>query len=117
MLRKIRAAGVTTAIDDFGTGFSSLSQLMRITVDRIKIDRCFVRDILTDRTAAAVSLAVMAMARSLDVKVVAEGVESEGQLRFLRDRGCDEMQGFYFSRPLPLQDFERLLREARCLRS
>ncbi|MCB1933247.1 MAG: EAL domain-containing protein [Candidatus Accumulibacter sp.] len=116
MLRRIRAAGVTTAIDDFGTGFSSLSQLMRITVDRIKIDRCFVRGILTDRTAAAVSLAVIAMARSLGVKVIAEGVETEGQLNFLRARGCDEMQGFYFSRPLPADEFAALLREAPCLR-
>ena len=115
ILKKIRAAGVTMALDDFGTGFSSLAHLMRLTVDRIKIDRCFVRDILTDRAAAAVALAVIAMARSLGVKVIAEGVESEAQLNFLRERGCDEIQGFYFSPPLPPQDFELLLREARCL--
>lgn len=115
MLSRIRAVGVTTAMDDFGTGFSSLAQLMRFPVDRIKIDRCFVRDILTDRAAAAVALAVIAMAKSLGVKVIAEGVETEAQLKFLRERGCDEMQGFYFSPPLPQQDFEVLLREARCL--
>jgi len=115
ILKRIRAAGVTTAMDDFGTGFSSLAHLLRITVDRIKIDRCFVRDILGDRTAAAVALAVIAMAKSLGVKVIAEGVESEAQLKFLRERGCDEMQGFYFSQPLPGYDFEVFLREARCL--
>ncbi|HRI93153.1 MAG TPA: EAL domain-containing protein [Accumulibacter sp.] len=115
ILKRIRAAGVTTAMDDFGTGFSSLAHLLRITVDRIKIDRCFVRDILGDRTAAAVALAVIAMAKSLGVKVIAEGVESEAQLKFLRERGCDEMQGFYFSQPLPAHDFALLLREARCL--
>jgi diguanylate cyclase (GGDEF)-like protein/PAS domain S-box-containing protein len=115
ILKKIRAAGVTTAMDDFGTGFSSLAQLLRISVDRIKIDRCFVRDILSDRTAAAVALAVIAMAKSLGVKVIAEGIETEAQLEFLRERGCDEMQGYYFSRPLPSQAFESLLREARCL--
>ena len=115
ILRGIRAAGVSTAIDDFGTGFSSLARLMRIRVDRIKIDRCFVRDILADRAAAAVSLAVIAMAKSLGVKVIAEGVETEAQLKFLSERGCDEMQGFYFSRPLPAGDFEALLREGRRL--
>ncbi|WP_291995378.1 EAL domain-containing protein [Candidatus Accumulibacter sp. ACC003] len=115
-LRGISAAGVSTAIDDFGTGFSSLARLMRIRVDRIKIDRCFVRDILGDRAAAAVALAVIAMAKGLGVKVIAEGVETEAQLKFLRERGCDEMQGFYFSRPLPASEFEALLREARCLK-
>jgi diguanylate cyclase (GGDEF)-like protein/PAS domain S-box-containing protein len=115
ILKKIRQAGVTMAMDGFGTGFSSLAHLLRITVDRIKIDRCFVRDILSDRTAAAVALAVIAMAKSLGVKVIAEGVETEAQLQFLRDSACDEMQGFYFSRPLPCQEFEVLLREARGL--
>ncbi|MER2515418.1 MAG: EAL domain-containing protein [Candidatus Accumulibacter phosphatis] len=115
ILQKIRQAGVTMAMDDFGTGFSSLAHLLRITVDRIKIDRCFVRDILSDRTAAAVALAVIAMAKSLGVKVIAEGVETEAQLAFLRERGCDELQGFYFSGPLPSEEFEVLLREARGL--
>jgi diguanylate cyclase (GGDEF)-like protein/PAS domain S-box-containing protein len=98
ILQKIRQAGVTMAMDDFGTGFSSLAHLLRITVDRIKIDRCFVRDILSDRTAAAVALAVIAMAKSLGVKVIAEGVETEAQLAFPARARLRRTAGFLLQR-------------------
>lgn len=96
------------AMDDFGTGFSLLAHLLRITVHGSQFHRCFVRDIPRPLHAAAVALAVIAMAKSLGVTVIAEGVETEAQLEFLRDSACDEMQGFYFSRPLPSQEFEVL---------
>jgi diguanylate cyclase (GGDEF)-like protein/PAS domain S-box-containing protein len=108
-LKQLRAHGVSAAIDDFGTGFSSLSALLRFKIDKIKIDQSFVRDIMADPNAAAVTLAVIAMARSLGIKTIAEGVETEAQLGFLRQRGCDEIQGYYFSRPLPAADLASLL--------
>ncbi len=111
VLKKIRSVGATTALDDFGTGFSSLSYLIHFAVDKIKIDRCFVRNIPGDMAASAVSMAVIAMAKGLGIKVIAEGVETSDQLEFLRERGCDEIQGFFFSRPLPPEDFEQLLRQ------
>jgi len=97
ILREIRTLGIGIVIDDFGTGYSSLSYLTRFPIDKIKIDRSFVRDLTVDAKDAAVIDAIIAMAHSLKIRVIAEGVETREQLDYLRARGCDEAQGFYFS--------------------
>ena len=107
VLEALRATGVSVAIDDFGTGYSSLSYLRRFAVDAIKIDKSFVDDIGTDANAEAVCDAILRLGRSLHTKIVAEGVENTCQLEFLRARRCDEVQGYFFSKPLPLEVFER----------
>jgi diguanylate cyclase (GGDEF)-like protein/PAS domain S-box-containing protein len=105
-LKSIRAMGVTIAIDDFGTGFSSLSYLARLPVDALKIDRSFVVDMTTVPTGLALVSTIINLAHALKLKVVAEGVETEEQARLLRLARCDEMQGYLFSKPVPLETFE-----------
>lgn len=109
VLTKIKQMGVKISIDDFGTGYSSLSYLKQFPVDAVKIDQSFVRDVTTDPDDAAIAGAVVAMAHSLKLKVIAEGVETIQQLEFLRDLNCDEMQGYFVSRPVPAYEFEELL--------
>jgi diguanylate cyclase (GGDEF)-like protein/PAS domain S-box-containing protein len=109
----LKALGVQLSIDDFGTGYSSLSYLRRFPVDALKIDQSFVRDIAANRDDAAMVGAIISLAHSLRMQVIAEGVETEEQHDYLRLRGCDEMQGHYFSRALPGTEVERILREAR----
>lgn len=100
-LTALKAMGVTLAIDDFGTGYSSLSHLKRFPLDAVKVDRSFVRDIPDDQEDSAITVAIIAMAHTLRLTVVAEGVEEQAQLDFLRNHQCDIIQGYYFSKPLP----------------
>jgi EAL domain-containing protein (putative c-di-GMP-specific phosphodiesterase class I) len=109
VLRELKNIGVRLAIDDFGTGYSSLSYLQQFPIDVLKIDQSFVREIGVSRGDGAIVGAVIAMAASLGQRVVAEGVEDQTQLNFLRARLCDEGQGFLFSRPLPAPAFAALL--------
>jgi len=111
ILKDLKAMGLRVAIDDFGTGYSSLAYLKRFPLDVLKIDRSFIRDIPSDQDNSAIATAIIAMAHSLNLKVVAEGVETSEQLSFLKDQGCDEVQGFYYSRPLSEGDFLELLRK------
>ncbi|HLY44599.1 MAG TPA: EAL domain-containing protein [Stellaceae bacterium] len=110
ILRALRDGGVRVAIDDFGTGYSSLSYLRNFPVDALKIDQSFVRRITTHRGDEPLVTAIIAMARSLSLRVVAEGVETLEELEFLRARHCDEAQGYYFSRPVPAAAFANILR-------
>jgi len=109
MLGDLKKLGVRVAIDDFGTGYSNLSYLSRFPIDSLKIDRSFVREVATDPQHALLAKAVISLGHSLRLKVVAEGVETAAQLDFLRDHGCDEVQGYFFSKPVPPEEFERLL--------
>lgn len=115
LLISFHSMGVRISIDDFGTGYSSLSYLKRFPIDTLKIDRSFVRDVIEDVDDAVITEGIIALARSLQLQVVAEGVENLEQLQFLQELQCDEVQGYYFSRPLPSKDFESYLKnqEAR----
>ncbi len=108
-LTQMHELGVRLSIDDFGTGFSSLSYLKKMPLDRLKIDKSFVRDIKTDESDAAIVRSIISLGHRLKLRVVAEGVETQEQLDFLRVRGCDEMQGYYFSHALPVEEFVRFI--------
>jgi diguanylate cyclase (GGDEF)-like protein len=110
LLTAIKAMGVRLAIDDFGTGYSSLAQLKRFPIDTLKVDRSFIRDIPNDSEDNAIAEAIIAMGQTLGLTVVAEGVETAEQAEFLRSRACDEMQGYYFSKPIEPEKFVELLR-------
>ncbi|KEO81002.1 PAS domain S-box protein [Tumebacillus flagellatus] len=109
MLNELRSMGSIISIDDFGTGYSSLAYLKKFPIDKLKVDRTFVRDITTRAEDAAITKTIITLAKSLHLKVVAEGVETEEQIEKLRELQCDEFQGFYFSKPVPVQDFTMML--------
>lgn len=111
MLQQLKDIGLHLSLDDFGTGSSNLSYLRRFPIDTLKIDQSFVRDIMSNPDDRLIAMAVISLAHSLKRKVIAEGVETREQLHYLRQHGCDEMQGYYLSRPLPADQFETLLRE------
>jgi EAL domain-containing protein (putative c-di-GMP-specific phosphodiesterase class I) len=108
-LRLLRAAGLRVAIDDFGTGFSSLGRLSELPIDTLKIDRTFIMRLPADRKGGTLVSTIIDLAHAFDMTTVAEGVETQPQLDYLVHAGCDESQGYLHSRPLPRQEFERLL--------
>ncbi len=109
LLHEIKEIGIKLSVDDFGTGYSSLSYLKQLPLDELKIDRSFISGIRSETDDAPIVTAIIAMAHSLGLRVVVEGIETEHQLKFSRDRGCDEYQGFLFSQPVPSAEFETLL--------
>lgn len=117
VMKSLKELGISISIDDFGTGFSNLSYLKRFPVDKLKIDRSFVTEMTQSSESLSIVQAVIAMAHRLKLKVVAEGVETQKQLSFLALNYCDEVQGYFFSRPLPPGDFEMFARESSVLKS
>jgi len=117
VLAEIKKMGVRLAIDDFGVGYSSLSHLKRFPIDTLKVDRSFIRDIPQDPEDRAITEAIIAMGKSLKLTVVAEGVETLEQQTFLHDHACDEMQGYFFSKPISSDQFAELLRQRTSLQS
>jgi diguanylate cyclase (GGDEF)-like protein/PAS domain S-box-containing protein len=111
ILNELKAMGVLISMDDFGTGYSSLANLKRFPLDSVKVDRSFIRDIPEEANDAAITHAIIAMAHALKLKVIAEGVETEDQFIFLREHGCDEIQGYYFSRPLSAKAFQHFFEQ------
>jgi EAL domain-containing protein (putative c-di-GMP-specific phosphodiesterase class I) len=107
VLRQLKDIGVSVSIDDFGTGYSSLSYLKRFPVDNLKIDISFIREMVKDPDSASIVMAIINMAHTLQLKTIAEGIETEEQWKFLRLLRCDMGQGFYMSKPLPAQEFEK----------
>src|SRR5450631_833707 len=110
VLEQLSAMGVLVSVDDFGTGYSSMSYLRRFPIDKLKIDRVFINELVSRPEDASIVRAIVSLAHSLNLKVVAEGVETPAQLDFLNAAGCDEYQGYHYSRPLPADQFERLIR-------
>ncbi|MNF90251.1 Phytochrome-like protein cph2 [compost metagenome] len=112
VLGKLKELGIRVCIDDFGTGYSNLYYLKLFSIDRLKIDQSFVRDIMTDSNDADIVATIIAMSHKLGIDVIAEGVETKDQLDFLSSQSCHEVQGFYYYKPLPAEQIEQLLMKA-----
>jgi len=113
LMNRLNSMGVSLAIDDFGTGYSSLAYLKRFPIQKLKIDRSFISDVATDNNDAAIAKSIISLAHNMGLKVVAEGVEDRHQLEWLRSRGCDQVQGYYYSQPIPAQQMEQHLVDGR----
>ena len=111
VMNQIKEIGLTISLDDFGTGFSSLSYLKSLPIDQLKIDRAFVKDISTDRNQAFIAEAIIKLAQVLGLEIIAEGVETEQQKEYLTNLGCSQFQGFLYSKPLNIVDFEKFIYE------
>src|SRR3989338_959381 len=115
-MERLNAFGVHFVIDDLGTGYSYLSYLKTFPIHALKIDRSVVQDVASDSNDAAIVTAIVSMAKGLGLKVVAEGMETVAQLEFLRSLGCDEAQGYLFSKPMPAEEFKKMLERDKRLR-
>jgi EAL domain-containing protein (putative c-di-GMP-specific phosphodiesterase class I) len=111
VMNRLNVIGVMFSLDDFGTGYSSLQYLKRLPLNQLKIDQSFVRDIAIDSSDKAIVSTIIAMAQSLGLNVIAEGVETEDQRQFLLDIGCTQYQGYLFGKPMPIEQFEALLHQ------
>lgn len=116
VVKELKALGITVAIDDFGTGYSSFSYLKQLQLNKFKIDRSFIRDVAVNPEDATITSAIINMAKSLKLKVIAEGVETEAQMQFLRAHQCDEIQGYYFSKPLSVEEVSVKLKHSEIRR-
>lgn len=115
IMREFNQMGISISIDDFGTGYSSLNYLKQFPINTLKIDQSFMRDIPEDNHNTAITTAIISLAKSLNLKVIAEGVETDRQLAFLQEQKCDEIQGYWFSPPIPKADFSKRLKETNII--